>query len=1146
MNTQHEKSISATRTRGLIPSQRGTFWRRASAVLLSIAFVGFVAAGELWAQSERATLTGTVVDPTGSVIVGVEISVSSEATNLSVTTTTNESGRFILTSLKPGQYRVSASAPGFKQYVNTGLTLQVNQIARLDIALDVGAQSETITVVAEASLLEAETSNRGAVIDQQKIIELPLNGRDYNQLALLVPGVLVSTPRLSSIGFKGVFNVNGNRAFQNAFLLDGVDNLSYSNSFRGGNTQILQPSIEALQEFKIQTNAYGAEFGRSAGALINAVIKSGSNTIHGSVYEFHRNDNFDASNFFANRNNVNKAFRLRNQFGASLGGPIVKDKTFIFGDFESLRDRAGTVRISSVPQPIWKQGMFTIPISNPYNPTDTGQDFIQPATAQCDDGNGNCWIIPQNLWDPIALNIFATVQDPNTGAPGQIDNNFVSVPNDVVTTDQFDIRVDHVFSDKINLFGRYSFSDTDWFKPAPRPGLNEGSFNDTFGSALWRSQAIAVGTTWYHSSTLLSEIRFGFTRGNFFQTPPNFGSGCPLDLIGLQGAPTDESICGGLPVMDIPGGNLRRIGRTTSVPQFQTPRSIDIREALSWIRGNHSLKFGGEFLHVQTGILDVSTMLGRFAFDGRFVGQNGEYQGGIADLLLGFPSRYRQDSKTVFNMFQRMYFFYGQDDWKVSDRLTLNLGLRYEFATPPRDKNDFAANFISSAQAFVSASGSSLFSRALINPDYNNFAPRIGFAYRPLERTVVRGGYGVFYNHTNRQGREGLLGFNFPFIINGNQRVSGNGLKDPVDTIFRLQDGITPGFLDPNVIDITTVSRKAQDPNQRTTYIQQWNLGIQHEIVTNLLFDIAYVGNKGTKLAAFRNLNQRPVVFDPVTGVPSGGTRPLSGISLNGNIQLLENLGKSSYHSFQLRLDKRFSDGITGLLSYTWGKALTDSVDHLSTSGAGNGVDVGVSRTPQNGFDRGNEYGLAEFDVQQRFVASAVWELPFGGSGTSRALNLLIGGWEFSPIITLQTGLGLTITQSGLLNLGGERNSRPNRIADGTLSSSQQTVDQFFDTSAFVILQTDPTKAGFVPFQTFGDSGIGVLRGPNLRNFDFNLSKTFDITEGQTLQFRAEFFNAFNRANFGVPGVRVGSGFGEIVNTATEARIIQFGLKYKF
>ncbi len=576
-------------------------------ILVSLALAATIPA---LAQTELATLTGLVTDPSGAVLRGATIRVTNEATNISASTPSNDSGRYVLPSLRPGVYRVETSLAGFRKQVQSGVTLQVNQTARLDIALQVGDVSEQVTVTAEASLLESETSSRGSVIDQRKMVELPLNGRDYNQLALLSPGVLAPTPRLTSIGFKGAFNVNGNRAFHNAFQLDGVDNTSYSNSFRGNNIQVVQPSVEALQEFKIQTNAYTAEFGRSAGALINAVIKSGTNQLHGSAYEFFRNRELDANNFFANKTGASKPFRLRNQFGGTLGGPIRRDKTFIFGDFEGLRDRVGTVRLTSVPQLSWREGRFNVPIANPLNPNDAGTDFRQNATADCNNGQGSCWIIPASLIDPVGKKIIDVNPAPNAGAPGQLDNNYVNVPIDRTRTDQFDIRADHSVSSAVNLFGRYSFADTNLFRPGPRPGLSEGSTNDTFGAALWRSQAVAGGLTWTLSPTLVSETRVGYSHGNFFQTPPNSGSGCPEKLIGLKNAPTDESICGGIPVTNMPGGNLRRIGRTTSVPQFQTPRSLNIRSSISKLRGTHATKFGGEFLHVQTGIRDVSALLG--------------------------------------------------------------------------------------------------------------------------------------------------------------------------------------------------------------------------------------------------------------------------------------------------------------------------------------------------------------------------------------------------------------------------------------------------------------------------------------------------------------------------------------------------------
>src|SRR5258708_5508708 len=991
------------------------------------------------AQFETATLTGVITDSTGAVAPKTDVKALNEATNVESSASATVEGRYFFPNLRPGSYRVTASAQGFKQFVSAGVVLQVNQAARLDIQLTVGAVTEQTYVTGEAPVLETESAARGAVIDHTKMVELPLNGRDYNQLALLSPGVLAPTPRLTSVGFRGVFNVNGNRAFQNAFQLDGVDNTSYSNSFRGLNVQVIQPSVEALQEFKIQTNAYSAEFGRSAGALVNAVIRSGTNEIHGSVYEFLRNSELDASNFFANRASLKKPFRQRNQFGVAAGGPIVKNKTFIFGDYEGLRDAAGTVRFSSVPQSIWRDGMFATPIWNPYNPSDTGQEFRIPATASCNDGAGNCWKIPTSLIDPVGQKVINVSPNPNTFSP-TFDNNFVAVPADRNHTNQFDLRGDHTVSAKLNAFGRYSYSKTSFFRPAPRPGLSEGSFNDTFGTADLKSQAIAAGLVWVLSPSLVSETRFGYAMGDFFQLPPNFGSACPQELIGLKNAPSDPAICGGIPVFNFPGGTLQRIGRTTSVPQFQTPRSLNLRESVSWTRGAHALRFGGELLNVETGIRDISSLLGQFNFTGRFTGVNGRWENALADMLLGFPTRYQQDSNTTFNIYQRMYFAFVQDDWKITRKLTINLGLRYEFATPPRERDFKWANFDPSAGKFIAAKSGSLEEEALIKPDRNNFATRIGFAYSVTPKTVLRGAYGVFYNHANRLGREGLLGFNPPFIILADSNISGSGTLRSTDAIFRLQDGVPAGFVDITRVNLATVARKAQDPSQRSPYVQQYNFGIQREVVKDLVLDLSYMGNRGLKLPSFRNLNPNTFTFNP-HAAPVAGLREPDSLGLKGHIQILENLGISNYNSLQARLERRFSKGFTLLASYTYGKALTDSVDHLSTSGAGNGVDVGEFKEPQDGKRRRLEYGPAEFDLSQRFVLSGVWRLPFGrnqayGSGWSRGVDTLLGGWQFSPIFAAQTGLPLTINQSEAISLGGQPRPRPNPLPNATLPPS--------------------------------------------------------------------------------------------------------------
>jgi len=1071
------------------------------------------------AQQETATITGEVKDASGSVVPKATVTITNTATNISVKTETNDLGSYTVPSLKPGSYLVTVEKEGFKKAVRSGIILQVNQVARIDIGLQVGEVTSVVEVTAAAPLLETETSSRGSVIDQKKIVELPLNGRDYNQLALLSPGVLPGTPRLAVVNFKGVLNVNGNRTFNNVFLLDGVDNISYSNSFRGENVQLVQPSIEALQEFKIQTNAYSAEFGRSSGAVVNATIKSGTNDIHGSVYEFLRNDALDANNFFSNALGAPKPVRKRNQFGIAIGGPLVRNRTFWFGDYEGLREREGVPRVRQVPTAAEKAGLFSTAVFDPFAPG--RPEFGRNAQGQ--------WVIPQTRWDPVAAKIVALIPDPNV--PGT--TIFASTPVTSTRQDQFDVRIDHQFASNVTIFGRYSFVDTNTFRPSPLPGLAEGSFNDAFGSNLNRSQGLAIGLTWTFTSTFVGDFRFGWARGNYFTFPPNFGVDGPAQ-VGLKNVPNNPQIMGGLPKINIQGFDA--VGRHTSTPQFQTPRSWNPRASFSLNRGRHFFKFGTEILHVQTKINDLNATIGRMNFENRFTGR------AVGDLLLGLPSQLALTSFTVMDQGQDMQFYFIQDDFKVNSKLTLNMGLRYEYATPPREKNNQFANFDPATGTMRFAKDGGIFDRALIHPDRNNWAPRFGFAYSPASRWVIRGAYGVFYTHTVRQGREGLLGFNPPFLVDNllTTNVSGSAAVASA-AVFRLQTGYPSGLLDPNSLS-PTVLRRSQDAFQRSPYIQQYNLSIQRELVKDLLFDIAYVGNKGTKLNGFRNLNQRAVIVNP-NGSHSAGARPFPAF---GDIQWMENRVLSNYHSLQARLEKRFSNGLSALLSYTYGKALTESPDHISTSGGGAGVDTGTFREPQDGNNLKAERGLAEFDVKQRFVVSYIYELPFGqgrrwGQNWSKAAELILGGWQLTGIHVFSEGLGLTATLGGssVLNIGGERRARPNLIGNPVLPESERTIGRWFNTNAFA--------PAFNPApQAFGNAGVGIMRGPGLITFDFNLAKNFRVDESRYFQFRTEFFNAFNRANFNPPNIaRDSSGFGQIL-LAGPARIMQFALKFYY
>jgi hypothetical protein len=1070
------------------------------------------------AQQDAASIVGVVTDPSKAVVPNATITVTSVATGITITSASNERGLYNVPGLRPGEYVVVIEAPGFSRFVRSGLVLQVAQVLQLDANLPTGGIQESVEVSGTAPMLETHTSSRGLVIDERKILDLPLNGRDYNQLALLSPGVLPGTPRLASVNFKGVLNVNGNRTFNNVFLLDGVDNISYSNSFRGENVQLVQPSIEALQEFKIQTNAYSAEYGRSSGAVVNATIKSGTNQVHGSLFEFLRDDALDENNYFSKLLNAPKPKRKRNQFGGAVGGPLVKNRTFWFADYEGLRDQEGIPRTRLVPTAAEKAGLFSTAVFDPFA---AGRpEFSRNAAGQ--------WVIPSDRWDPVAAKVIALIPDPNV--PGS--TIYASTPVTDTRQDQFDVRIDHQLAQKMSFFGRYSFVDTNTFRPAPLPGLAEGSFNDAFGSNLNRSQGVALGLTWIASSSLVGDFRLGFARGNYFTYPPFAGQNAAAEF-GIPNVPNDPAIIGGLPKMNIQGFDA--VGRHTSTPQFQTPRSWNPRATFTLSRQAHLFKFGVEILHVQTKINDLNATIGRMNFDNRFTGR------AVGDLLLGLPTELALTSFTVMDQGQDMQFYFLQDDYRITRRLTLNLGVRYEFATPPRERDNNLANFDPATGQMIFAKDGSLFERALIHPDRTNFAPRLGFSYSATDRWVVRGAYGIFYSHTLRQGREGMLGFNPPYLVDNLLNTGVTGAAAIASAApMRLRTGYPNGLLDPTSL-APTVQRRTQDPNQVTPSIHQFNVGMQYQLASDMALDVSYVGNKGRNLPGFRNLNQRAIVQN-ADGSQAAGARPYPAF---GDIQWMENRVASDFNSLQVSLEKRMSKGLTGLVSYTLGEALTDAPDHISTSGGGPGVDTGRFREPQDSYNLGAERGPAEFDVRHRLVASYVWELPFGhgrhyGNGWNAATNFILGGWQLTGIHAVQTGLALTATVSGasVLNIGGERRARPNLVGDPDLPESQRTIQRWFNTDAFATFSPAP--------QAFGNAGVGIFRGPGYKNFDFTLAKDFHLDATRRVQFRTEVFNAFNTVNYGPPNIqRESSGFGQVL-AASNARIVQFGLKFYF
>ncbi|HYZ83067.1 MAG TPA: carboxypeptidase regulatory-like domain-containing protein [Bryobacteraceae bacterium] len=1056
------------------------------------------------AHFEYAEVLGTIRDSTGAVVVGAQVSIRSVETNIDRAATTNEEGVYAFAALRIGAYEVRVQHPGFRTAQASIPALRVGDRLRLDITLETGQISEQVTVLGEATpLLETDTSSRGQVIGLTQIRELPLNKRDYTQLALLAPGTTVN--QRQRIG--GAININGNRALQNNFLLDGLDNNSNATSFRGERVDVVRPSVDAVAEFKVQTNSYSAEYGRSAGGVVNVTIKSGSNNFRGTVWEFFRNDKLDAKGWTPTVDGNKPKLRF-NQFGGNLGGPILRDRTFFFVNYEGERERQGTTYTRIVPTPELQQGNFNnVPITGalrimPVDPT-TGTPFP----------NG---IIPSNRFDPVAVRI---LNDPNFPKPSNvaalpIPGLYLNTVTNTNRTDKFDVRGDHYFSEAVRIFARYSYSDLEIFRPGPIPGYVESSNNDGFGTTATKAHHAVLSPTWTLNPTTISEFRLGFTRLNAAVQPPNFGSPSATELLGIPNLPNNPNINGGWPKFLFDG--MDAFGRHTSTPQFQVPNVYILANSWSLQRSRHSIRTGFEKQYIQTAVQDLSALIGTFRFS-----QNVFTNNPWGDFLLGLPATHSQTSHSVLYNRKDLTFLYFQDDFRVSSKLTLNLGVRYEYGRPIVEKYNHLANFIPSTGERLLAKDGDTFSRALVKPDRNDWSPRIGLAWTAMNRLVIRAGYGTFYNFTNRQGREGLLGMNAPFVID---LVRTQNRSTPAADLITLRGGPPANYL--ATATVRDQILRGNDPTMSNGLVHQWNFTTQYELMPNLLFEVGYVGNRGLSLTRFYNANQARV-----PGPPSlAERRPFPAYN---DIQYMDSGGSSTYHSLQTRLEKRWSGGLSLLHSFTWGRVLTNSP---------NWGDGGASA--QDAYNFENEWGPDVMSVKFNSVASWIYQLPFGrgrrfGSSLPRVADAVLGGWEVGGIWTLRSGLINTVTSAECgvnCQMGSaERAQRADVVPGQSIETDSPNSFRWFNTGAF--------RPAATPY---GTAGRGTVYGPGMKNWDFTVAKDWRVTEQSRVQLRGEFFNAFNQVNLDQPTTNVSSGSFGVITSALPGRSIQLGLKVYF
>ena len=1084
----------------------------------------------LQAQVDTATVVGAVQDSSGAVVPGASVTATEVNTNTKTSTRTDTAGNYVLTPLRIGNYSVAVEAQGFKKETRAGVVLQVQDRVRVDFALQVGALTEAVNIEAEVPVVQTESSSLGDVIGSRQITDLPLNGRDYTQLATLTAGVVKITENGGGINGStsasngnagGAFAVNGTRGNLNNFMLDGIDNNSNDNA---GN--ILRTNVDAIEEFKVQTSNYSAEFGRSGGAVINATIKSGTNQFHGTLFEFLRNSDLDARGFFESPDQAKAPFK-QNQFGGTLGGPIKKNKLFFFGDYQGTRVRAANTDIATVPTAAEIGGNFSGLLGSQVGTDALGRPVYQgeifdPASTTMVNGNvvrnpfqGN--IIPASRLDSIAHNAAALYPAPTVAGATANNYNFNAPGKD--TIDQMDARVDYNISNRQQIFGRFSLSQRTRFQSPPLPGLADGG-NYSTGNYFEGTRGAAIGHTFTISPSMVNELRIGFNRNHYRDNIPSYGQNYPPAGLAVPGVP-DNSTVNGLTLFQ-PSGYIR-IGEPGYTPTFSTSQEFQYGDTLSIIHGKHVIKLGPEVRFSQFNLFQVGQPRGRFSFSGEFTADSpssGDGSGnGLADMLLGDPTTSVISTLTYFGNRQHTYGAFVQDDYKVTSTLTLNFGLRYDYTTPISEAHNRQSNFdFATGQLIVAGVNGA--SPGLTTMDKDDFAPRAGLAWSPAFRkgkTVIRAGYGRFFSYQEiRTGDPLQLGYNLPFFF---------------EPSF-VSDGITPvltvsgGFPSLNLSQAKFAGVTSVDSRLHAPVNDEWNFNIQNQLPGNILFEVAYVGAKSTHLQVLVDHNQ-----DPTPG--PGSVQSRRPYPQYGPFTSIEDHGNSTYESLQLKAEKRLSHGLMFLSAFTYGKSINDQPE-ICCNGP----------WPQNSYNLKSEKGLSDFDNRFRWVSSFDYELPVGKGrrflNSSRPADLVLGGWHVGGILTFRSGFPFSpLMGYDPSNTGSNGLLRTDRIANGNLPASQRSPNLWFDINAF------PLPTGY----TFGNAGKNILDGPGEKTGDISIRKMFNLTERFNLEFRAEAFNAFNHAVFTQPDSNISDGpgaTGVITSTVIPQRQLQFALKLHF
>jgi hypothetical protein len=1110
---------------------------RSLVYVLAIVMVGLHAG----AQQITGSIRGTVQDPSSAFVQSASVSARQTETGLTRTAITDPSGAYVLVELPVGHYELRVEAKGFRKYVQQGITLNVNETATIPIHLVVGAEGEVLEVNADAQLIQGTVTSLGKTVTEREVLDLPLNGRNFTQLGLLQPGVVPLTPGLSEAGGSlragQSYAVNGQRPESNNFLIDGANNF---NGVDGG--FVLKPPVDAITEFRILTHNANAEFGNALGSTTNIITRSGTNRFHGALWEFLRNDVFDATNYFAVKTEPLK----QNQFGGTFGGPIRKDKTFFFAYYEGFHNRQGQTQSSTVPSLAERQGDFSAICPEGFTGGFCNNQNHQLFNVFLNTPYINNQFPVATQTNPVSQNLLQFFPLPNNGT-----NLFTSTQVLHEDSNQGGVKVDHYLTASDILNFRYSIIDGSQFNPIPTSGASVPGF--PVGQDQ-RAQNFVVQETHTFSTSLIGVFRASYLR-NKFLFGLHINPTTPASL-GFKYTPSLEAAVGP-PSIQVSG--YTTIGNPITGPRDTFENAFDYSGALSWVHGRHELKFGGGYQHLQINALQGIASNGFYVFAGFPVVPDA-----FASFLFGQPVVFLQG----LGDFERgirgnSVNAYVQDTFKASSRLTLNFGLRYELPFPYTEIKNRQTLWIPGRQSTVVPDappgllypGDKGVPAGLIPTFKKGFAPRVGFAWDPTgnAKWLVTSAYGIFYEpYYTGQGGPLQSPISAPPFLQTPQ-VSLPNFADP----FNGNPPIQGEFSKP----LTNLTLAANLP---LPYVQDWDLNIQRSFGSDLLFEIGYVGTKGTKLP--RMIEGNPAIyipgFDNSTNPPSpistssnaDRRREFSGCTLDpttvcnfSSTGLITGIANSSYNALEASLKKRFSHGISFLASYTYSKSIDDS-STFNLSGSASKPLAGENDLAQNPFDVNAERGRSLFDARQRFVLSYQWSLPWWQQPKGWYQQVL-GNWQVNGIVTAMTGTPFTVfdgndfsVQGSAPEISGFFSNRPNVVAGQNPNAGPKTPGEWLNPNAFQRITQDPNS----PVQQFGTAGRNIAQGPGYTDWDFSLFKNIRVAESKELQFRAEFFNLLNHTNFHIPDSDINSQTFNQILEADPPRLIQFALKFTF